>query len=284
MDLLTYLENEPILWGKLVLEDQPSLKSYSSKFYDQLPLSFRFYVSDFPKFFIKSEENVKFIIKFKNRNLSVHGSFFFDEKGYLISLIIKETEDNQWFLDRVNKLEDSEFWEKSEAHQKTKELFFKNSKVQVGKIEGQAVRESTLILGTSIGPEYGSLWGLAHEMAHLIEIDDKRALRPRWGFYYGPETQAFNGSFNTPTNFKASLREARTMAVQGKIHEMVGLDFELKKDMSALKLMHDFHLVPGKNEEERFEYLYQYSLEYFNTLSHNFILKEWERKNLLISK
>jgi hypothetical protein len=119
-------------------------------------------------------------------------------------------------------------------------------------------------------------------MGHFIEIDDGRILKNGWGFYYGKPVQILGRVYYEPTSCKATLRECRAIAIQRKIEEVIGVEDNIQKSLSALIHVHDWHMVPGKNNDERFSYLIGYTNEFSKTLSIENILKEWERKQELL--
>ena len=182
-------------------------------------------------------------------------------------------------INHLNNLEDEEFF-KLEPNKNLLEIFLKDSQVRVYQGEGQDIRGGIMLLGTRVGPSRHDLGALVHEIAHLIEIDDARAMSRNWGFDYSYETT----ELGMPISFNGSLREARTISIHCKIFEMIGYDFDLKSELSSLYLMEDFINVPGDQRKEREEYLYQYALNYFNSLTEESILFEWLLKNNLLEE
>lgn len=70
------------------------------------------------------------------------------------------------------------------------------------------------------------LFNTTHEMAHLIEIDDRRATAWHWGLVPGTKVEipgVYSG-FQQLTS-QATEREVRVMAIQGIIEEHIGRDF-----------------------------------------------------------
>lgn len=132
------------------------------------------------------------------------------------------------------------FFSQSAPATKLKEFFFTNSLVSLGCHEGQRVIDNKVILGTRLGPETNCLQGVAHEMAHLLEIDNKRMIKSGWGFKYGKKIQIMGQVFHEPLTYQASLRECRTFAFEMLIYEIIGQEYDKKELISPLKYMNDY--------------------------------------------
>jgi hypothetical protein len=78
----------------------------------------------------------------------------------------------------------------------------------------------------SAKPELGNVF---HEMAHLIEIDDRRVRQPNWGIRLGkwvPWAGTPMGGFYDMTSTQAIQREVRVMAIQAVVTEHCGFNFD----------------------------------------------------------
>lgn len=202
----------------------------------------------------------------------------------LTILEIIEVDRKEEFLDLLNGVEDSKFWNQSPSHQKLWELFFQNQPVKAGKHEGQRVKDNVVLLGTKIGPHSHTLTGLVHEMSHLIEIDNKRAVVDGWGFSYGQEVHILGQVFNEPSTYQASLRETRVIAIEAKIYELIGYTYDIMESVRPLVYMGDFFLVPGTNERERLSFLLNEVINNQKSLTESQIKEQWRRKMKLLGK
>lgn len=91
----------------------------------------------------------------------------------------------------------------------------------------EAVRvedDGTLTLGWRAGPseEAGNL---LHEMAHLLEIDDRRLGKPGWGLKVA-KVVILGRPYIEPRTFQCTLREIRVMGRQKVLHEAAGIPFD----------------------------------------------------------
>jgi hypothetical protein len=81
------------------------------------------------------------------------------------------------------------------------------------------------MLQTWAGPQ-ADLFNLVHEIAHMIEIDDRRCHNPNWGFKYGKTVYIpGHGDVNEGmvTN-QAIEREIRVFGIQLHIHQAFGIE------------------------------------------------------------
>jgi hypothetical protein len=197
-----------------------------------------------------------------------------------IEIISSEKED--LLFSGLNRLEPQEFWTKSESHSKIYDTFIKDSQVKVFQGEGQQVKGNNLLLGTKIGPNLHDLSALIHEMSHLIDINDKRVLKPGWGFFYGQSIEIMGRTYKEPVTYRASLRECKVLAIQQKIQESVGITADSKELIRPLQFMNDWCLIPGKTDEDRYTFLIERLNEYSKNIDLEYILSEWNRKQEIL--
>ncbi len=87
------------------------------------------------------------------------------------------------------------------------------------KTEGQKISEDgRIILGARCAMSVCAANAL-HELAHFIEIPFDRVFQPSWGFIYLP----FDWE---PTTDQHIMRELRCFAIQSRLHEHLGLEFD----------------------------------------------------------
>ena len=92
-------------------------------------------------------------------------------------------------------------------------------------MNGMSVDRRMLLLGCKV--DYmvpGELWNLAHEMAHLVEIDDARCFKFNWGFSYGTKYTFPGREWYEMHTIKATAREIRTLGWQIGFNNRYGLD------------------------------------------------------------
>src|SRR4029079_18415138 len=98
--------------------------------------------------------------------------------------------------------------------------------------------------------------GLLHEMAHFVEIDERRMAKETYGFRW-PKPFYSGGRYNhvyyEPKTMRMTAREVRTMAFQHHLHEHFGLPTlrETGGICGALVFMPDWWNVPGRSEAAR---------------------------------
>lgn len=91
-------------------------------------------------------------------------------------------------------------------------------------LEGQRVLDDgTILIGDRAGPQRHAS-NLAHEMAHLVEIDDDRMRMWGWGLKL-PEVVVFGQTCVEPRTMQITAREIRVFAFQANLHRAFGLPF-----------------------------------------------------------
>ena len=103
------------------------------------------------------------------------------------------------------------------------------------KLEGSRNKGDRLVLGGRAGPS-SSFSNLAHEMAHLVEIDDARAHMDDWGLRLGTWRSLAGHNWREFRTSEPMRRELRVGAYQWAIHEFFGEDTREKfvRDYAAL--------------------------------------------------
>ena len=280
MEKLKEFLNEPLkgIWLNHYYDDY----TYISQFPIAVRYSLLFPIVKNPDRLKKEVFDVKLI--YQDKILLTKCFFTFDgpELQHPSLCEIVSTSDDELFLKLINKLELDDFWEESEFHKKLYKEFIQQSRVKVGTNEGQKVMDNNLVLGTKSGPKHHCIEALIHEMAHLIEIDDERALKNGWGFSYGKPQEVLGRIYHEPQTYQATMREVKATVIQSKIYAVIGLNYDIKNLLSPLKFMDDFFLVPGEKEEERLDFLYQTSLELSKSIATEWVINEWKRKQGLI--
>lgn len=113
------------------------------------------------------------------------------------------------------------------------------------KIGDTWVRGGRLSFATWAGPT-ADLFNLAHEMAHLVEIDDARCHIPGFGFKLGKEQYVGGQLFREMFTPQAIQREIRTLGIQ--LVMMREYDIGIDRDVSyheELETWGDLDLAPS---------------------------------------
>lgn len=135
---------------------------------------------------------------------------------------------------------------------------------------------------------------LTHEMAHFVEIDDKRALKDGWGLKL-PEVLVLGNFYPEPLTCQATQRELRVMAYEENLLNHYGFSladcnsgYSSAADMvaSTCTFLPDWHRVPGKSQEARGEWIKRRFLAHLKRAKYGFsaFRKEWDRKVALLQK
>lgn len=182
------------------------------------------------------------------------------------------------------------------------EMFFKDSPIVIDwefhgtqKIIYKNERPKQLVLGAWAGPRQ-CITHLMHEMAHLVEIDDKRILKHGWGLKTPEEyIPGRYGHFaSIPVTAQPSLRECRVIAMQWQLQNYLGIEESPRDAISALKYMPDWCNIPHipynekysngiQVEESRYNFLEKNMLEYAaGKYTLKYFMEEWVRKNNLL--
>lgn len=104
-------------------------------------------------------------------------------------------------------------------------------------VEGSEVRSGWLVLGAKAGPAR-SVWNIAHEMAHLIEVEPARLLRRGWGLTQ-PQMEINGQRVFVPQTAQATRREVRVMGIQARIMTHLGLPFDFAQAAKFLEHLPD---------------------------------------------
>jgi len=157
-------------------------------------------------------------------------------------------------------------------------------------LTGNCVYDDGMVLGKMAGPSRSTA-NLFHEMAHFIEIDDRRCLKTAWGLKV-PSIYIGGRTCYEPETFQASEREMRVIAIQKIIADHLGKRCQLRSFARALDFMPDYYMA-GKffdKEKELDEIEYNkyknliinerinWVLSYAEKLNINKIWQEWRSK------
>lgn len=160
-----------------------------------------------------------------------------------------------------------------------------------------AVESGRLLLGAYAlsGDLRGEIAYLAHEMGHLIEIDDRRALLPGFGLRYKrvvrlPPTRYSLGIYPAPRTCQAVERECRVIAISARILEAlewVGAEVveEMEGTLRAIRVMDDWYNIPSRrNDEARREWCRREVAKALKQWPVERVRAEWWRKVVLVTK
>jgi hypothetical protein len=160
--------------------------------------------------------------------------------------------------------------------------------------DGKYILDGTMYLGGGRThrprlPLVEAFYMLTHEIAHLLEIDDSRALDPfGWGLQHGTyfETGSRVG-FHTYQTDAHLQRELRVYAIQSKFHEYFDMAFDIKRAVHVLRDYVDgFGNLSGGSDEERVTIAVAKieSLRQQPEYSFPVLMAEFERKKELVKE
>lgn len=140
----------------------------------------------------------------------------------------------------------------------------------------------------------GNVAMTAHEMAHLVEIDDRRATQGGFGLRYKrtvtfPPTRYSSGIYPEPLTPQGVERECRVIAISQRILEACGwTDAERSTDaestIGALRHLADWWNVPRKTEEKRREWCRRKVMCSLPLWPAARVCAEWDRKVELVTR
>lgn len=136
---------------------------------------------------------------------------------------------------------------------------------------------------------------LVHEMAHLVEIDDRRATADDFGLRYKrvgrlPPTRYSSGIYPEPLTAQGVERECRVIAISIRILEAIGWPPEeqwgdMENTIGALRHLQDWYNVPGRNDDEaRREWCRRKVARALRQWPVERVRAEWWRKVVLVTK
>jgi hypothetical protein len=174
---------------------------------------------------------------------------------------------------------------------RTREEFFKNSPITIDlkKSYVQGIeQDGRMWFGVVAGPT-ADIGNLFHEMAHFVEIDEKRMGKHGWGLKL-PRMHCMPGPYGghswcEPKTIQISMRELRTFAYQHHLHQYFGIDTWRDRVADLLYFLADWHNIPGVGKEAKERWILsvydrlvkspKYSLASFTA--------EWERRNTILT-
>jgi hypothetical protein len=136
---------------------------------------------------------------------------------------------------------------------------------------------------------------LAHEMAHLVEIDDRRATVDNFGLRYKrvmrlPPTRYSTGIYADPMTTQGVERECRVIAISMRILGAIGWSEHAQHEDSertihALRILMDWYNIPSRrNDEARREWCRKKVARALQQWSVERVRAEWWRKVVLVTK
>lgn len=170
------------------------------------------------------------------------------------------------------------------------------------KVEGQAIADdSKLILGLRCGPLGFDIKSLIHEIAHFVEIDEKRMFLKGWGLNV-PRKFIFNQYCVDPRTNQATMRELRVGAIQMNIllwlnekgyttfdsfpqdycaeyvTDLFSLDNEIQNFVKSMNWMPDWLMIPGKGDDGRKLWMTNKIKKFMKVYTIEWFLKRWENR------
>ncbi|BCB21940.1 hypothetical protein [Bosea sp. ANAM02] len=109
-------------------------------------------------------------------------------------------------------------------------------------------------LGCRAGPSY-EVGNLLHEMAHLIEIPEHRAVERNFGLKFGTPFLSRAGVQRLATSYQATLRETRVWSWQFAVMRDLGLNPDIDDLVRPAAWISDFENVPGRDQTEKLRFL-----------------------------
>lgn len=157
------------------------------------------------------------------------------------------------------------------------------------------VRDGRLLLGAYAASDdpVSEIGFLAHEMAHLVEIDDKRATEDDFGLRYKrvvrlPPTRYSSGIYPEPLTAQGVERECRVIAVAMRILGAIGWGEDAQQQdaentIRALRILQDWYNVPGRTDEARREWCRRKVSRSLKQWPVQRVRAEWWRKVVLVT-
>lgn len=142
---------------------------------------------------------------------------------------------------------------------------------------GHDVEAGVLTFGCRAGPQQDVV-NLLHEMAHLVEIPERRSVKPDWGFTLGKAFLGPAGIDFIPVTARATEREARVWAWQTVLMGALGIPGTVEELVGAAVFMGDFLNVPGKDDADRLAYVAALVKEYARGLTAEGFDAIWDQR------
>lgn len=148
-------------------------------------------------------------------------------------------------------------------------------------VEGQRIRDSGAVaLGSRCGPDAFDLPALIHEMAHLVEIDDRRVTHYGWGLRITTCVVVANRRYEEPVSIQAVRRELRVLAFQANVQYAVGMHRGTDDLVRGLTFVPGFTLVSAWSDAERLVWCAGQieRMRHLDAYSYESFEREWHRK------
>jgi hypothetical protein len=173
---------------------------------------------------------------------------------------------------------------------RVREEFFSNSPIRIDTVKHETQwldASKKLWFGVWAGPA-ADVANLLHEMAHFVEIDERRMGMHGWGLKL-PKMYSLPGRYGgtswcEPKTMQISARELRVMAFQHHLHVYLGVEPWREQVASLLRWLPDWYNVPGHGDGPRSRWMVaqydrlikspRYSLASFRA--------EWTRRNEIL--
>lgn len=134
----------------------------------------------------------------------------------------------------------------------------------------------------------------AHEMAHLVEIADRRTTKRDFGLRYTrvvrlPPTRHSSGIYPVPRTAQGVERECRVIAISVRILGAIGWTpeaqwIDMENTIGALRHLQDWYNVRGRTNEARREWCRRTVARALKQWPMERVRAEWWRKVVLITK
>ena len=114
--------------------------------------------------------------------------------------------------------------------------------------------QAIVTLGCRAGPSY-EVGNLLHEMAHLVEIPEHRAVERNFGLKFGSAFLSSLGIQHFATSYQATMREARVWSWQFAVMRDLGLRPDISDLVRPAAWISDFENVPGRDQAEKLRFV-----------------------------
>lgn len=156
-------------------------------------------------------------------------------------------------------------------------------------LEGQKVENGTIFIGSRAGPS-SNLDNILHELAHFIEIDEKRMDQHGWGLKYGkwvdsPFPNRYCSGWYELTTDKHIQREIRVWAYQANLLKYFKLPVDFQDLAEIAPYLPDLWLYKnGKTDKERVANIARQIEDLAGQISYSFesIWNEVRRKTAIL--
>lgn len=138
------------------------------------------------------------------------------------------------------------------------------------------------LFGLRAGPSLSVSFAL-HELAHLVEIDDRRATMFGWGLDV-PTQWVYDRLCAEPVTNQATTRECRVVAYQALLGDAIGLKADIRDTVSALQYMPDWWHVPGRSDKARIAWCERQVRKNLQTMTVRQTLDELRRKIQILER